>query len=276
MTEFLLFLQRFSSPLADMFFLAVSALTSEVVFFLVLGYIYWCLDKEQGYLLGLSMLLSFTVNSGLKNLFQIPRPYTYSLVRQIDMATGYGHSFPSAHAQLSTTFAVLLGKTVRKKWAWIAGIVLVALTGISRMYLGVHTPLDIAAGILLGVGMGLLGCLMVRHPEKRNLFSAVCLALTLLLLFFVRDKDLIKMAGFFSGFVAGHLLETNLIRSQLPEKNSLRLRKLAAGIFLVLAVKLAFSLLGLPSWAQYLSAGLMVTAGVPFLSKLITNRLQIG
>jgi undecaprenyl-diphosphatase len=71
----------------------------------------------------------------------------------------HGSSFPSAHAAYST-FYVWLAVTVvmrlrpgmaRGALVVVAGIVLAALIGLSRVYLGVHYLSDVSAGWALGV-----------------------------------------------------------------------------------------------------------------------------
>ena len=63
-------------------------------------------------------------------------------------------SFPSGHATQSTAFLVALvcmsrSGPVRAAATLVAGV-LVCTIGASRVYLGVHYPTDVAAGIILG------------------------------------------------------------------------------------------------------------------------------
>jgi undecaprenyl-diphosphatase len=65
---------------------------------------------------------------------------------------GSGRSFPSAHA--TNNFAVgtfLTGMFPRKWWLWLSIALLVA---VSRVFVGVHYPLDITAGAFLGAAIG--------------------------------------------------------------------------------------------------------------------------
>lgn len=66
-------------------------------------------------------------------------------------------SFPSGHS--TTTFAivaVLCWRYARTENAWLAwaGLAWAALVGLSRVYVGVHYPLDVLAGALLGTAFG--------------------------------------------------------------------------------------------------------------------------
>jgi undecaprenyl-diphosphatase len=82
--------------------------------------------------------------------FAIPRarPDVHALV-----ARPHTHSFPSGHAAIAFASATVLGAAVPRARPLL--YVLAALVAWSRVYVGVHFPLDVAAGALLGVGLGL-------------------------------------------------------------------------------------------------------------------------
>jgi undecaprenyl-diphosphatase len=65
------------------------------------------------------------------------------------------HSFPSGHAATSFACATVLGAAVPSVRVRVALFVLAALVAWSRVYVGVHYPLDVLAGALLGVVLGL-------------------------------------------------------------------------------------------------------------------------
>jgi undecaprenyl-diphosphatase len=99
--------------------------------------------------IGGGMLLS----SGLKELFDRPRPDLVPHAVQV-----YTLSFPSGHAMLSAVTYLTLGALLarvqprRRVKAYLLGlgILLTALIGISRVYLGVHWPTDVLAGWCAG------------------------------------------------------------------------------------------------------------------------------
>jgi len=78
---------------------------------------------------------------------------------------GSGRSFPSAHS--TNNFAVatfLAGIFPRKKWLWFS---LASLVAISRVYNGVHYPIDIAGGAALGATIGWMIFILYDWSEKR-------------------------------------------------------------------------------------------------------------
>lgn len=65
-----------------------------------------------------------------------------------------GFSFPSGHATIAFTMAVVLSRK-EPKWKWLF-FTLAVFISLSRIYLGKHYPLDVIAGGLLGWGIGML------------------------------------------------------------------------------------------------------------------------
>jgi membrane-associated phospholipid phosphatase len=86
-----------------------------------------------------------------------------------------GFGFPSGHATTVLAcwglVALLLGagRSIRVKIVlWTAAVVIVALVGLSRIYLGVHWWTDVVAGFALGgLWLCLLGLLLLRFVERR-------------------------------------------------------------------------------------------------------------
>lgn len=120
-------------------------------------------------LLGVSAIVGGTgVMSLLKQGFDRPRP---ALVEHGTLV--HNASFPSGHAMMAAmvylTLGILLARTQPKKRvrAFIVTIsmILTLLVGISRVYLGVHWPTDVAAGWMLGGAWALLFWLVAMRVD---------------------------------------------------------------------------------------------------------------
>ena len=73
----------------------------------------------------------------------------------------YGLSFPSIHAANCFAAATFLSLVEPATTPWVFG--LAAVVAYSRVYVGVHFPLDVAGGALLGLAFGLAGGFAFRR-----------------------------------------------------------------------------------------------------------------
>jgi membrane-associated phospholipid phosphatase len=146
-------LQAFASPALDDFMLFVTNLGSERAYILFLLVAYLAVDAVVGQRLAIALLAGFYLNFHLKGLFDTPRPYLIDpdVARgEAAVLTGPGAGFPSGHASGSATFWGLAAVYARRAWFWVLALVIIALVSLSRVYLGLHVPLDVWGGLVLG------------------------------------------------------------------------------------------------------------------------------
>jgi len=93
---------------------------------------------------------AFAVSMILKSIISRPRPFELlqSVTQHDLLATGFG--YPSGHTAIAVSLTVILYQVFPKQYRWIL-IALAVLVGLSRMSLGVHAPLDVVGGALIGL-----------------------------------------------------------------------------------------------------------------------------
>lgn len=115
--------------------------------------------RRYGLTSAAALLFSLLIcNLGLKPLVMRERPF---VGREIDLLVEapQDYSFPSGHTSSSFASATALASHGRS-WG-IAAYILAALIAFSRLYLYVHFPSDVAAGMLIGLLCGALARLLV-------------------------------------------------------------------------------------------------------------------
>ena len=112
----------------------------------------------------LSLLIT---NSVLKNLVKEARPFvTYpEIIPLVTHVSASSYAFPSGHASASFAAAPLFFHYLPKKFG-IPALILAFLVSFSRLYLGVHYPLDVLAGVVIGLGCAWLAVKMVRRVMR--------------------------------------------------------------------------------------------------------------
>jgi len=144
------------SPVADLFFGVLTGLGDGLIIALLCSLL--MLFRLR---LGMAALSAFIVSGLLaqllKRIFDMPRPpAVLEHVHVLGHALS-SHSFPSGHAAsdgVMVVLAFLLWSHVDWR-SWVVALLFV-LAAIGRIYVGVHFPLDVAVGLLLGIAaMGL-------------------------------------------------------------------------------------------------------------------------
>ena len=118
-----------------------------------------------------SVVGGLVISLVLKDLYDRPRPILFDH-RSHTMTA----SFPSGHSANSAvayfTMAVLMAKLVRSPWLkayiFFVGLLIPALVGFSRIFLGVHWPTDVIAGWLIGLSWGLIVWGVATFLQRRG------------------------------------------------------------------------------------------------------------
>jgi membrane-associated phospholipid phosphatase len=126
-------------------FLALTAMGDTLFYLIALSIAYWLGDRPSFRRVTVLVAVTAMLNSWLKLFFAIPRPSEIPWLAEAE-----GQSFPSGHAQTAAATWIWLACEFRRRWLTILAAVLIAGIAASRVYLGVHTPTDIAAGIAIG------------------------------------------------------------------------------------------------------------------------------
>ena len=193
----------------------------EGVYLLVLPVIFWSIHRRFGLRIGFVLLASMYVNNWLKVALSVVRPTGVPGIRTIAQATGPGYSLPSAHTQEALTFFGALAMALRKArgWAWVGALLLATVVGVSRIYAGLHWPVDVLLGLALGTVFSTLGWLVGKWWTYRNypfsVRATIALLLGILLLVFHRGVVSAEYASWMLGGMIGLLFEERFVGSDL-------------------------------------------------------------
>ncbi len=180
--SFLYLLERFRSPALDTIMQLITEFGGELIFLLVALIFFWCIDKRQGYYLMAVGFVGAISNQFLKLACQIPRPWVrdpnFTIVESA-RAGASGYSFPSGHSQNAVGTFGAIAICNSQKWVRILCIAIAVLVPFSRMYLGVHTPID----VLVGAGMALIFVFVLKPVcfQKDGAYIPALFAVMLLL-----------------------------------------------------------------------------------------------
>ena len=255
-------LESIRMPWLDTVMAAITHLGEETVFMVAALFVFWCVSKRHGYYLLAIGFAGTVLNQFLKLLFRIPRPWVldsdFTIVESA-RAQATGYSFPSGHSQNAIGTFGGIARFTRRKWVRAAAIVVAVLVPLSRMYLGVHTPLDVGVAAVIAVALVFaLYPLMERSDSRHGVMGAVLavmLALAVGSLLFVSlypfpaDVDAANLAsgvenawkllGATVGMLVGWWLDVRFIHFDTRAVWYVQLIKLVGGLALLLGIRAA-------------------------------------
>ena len=256
----LYWLESIRTPALDRFFAAITHLGSETLFMALAIIVFWCVSKKDGYYLLTVGFFGTLLNQFLKLVCRVPRPWVrdpqFTIV-EAARADATGYSFPSGHTQSAVASLGCTARFTKNRILRITCIVLTALVGLSRMYLGVHTPADVL--VSLGIGVLLVFALYPifansdEKPKGLSITIVILVALSFLYVLFVElnpwpsDMDAENLAH---GIKNGYLLfgcgaamlvcffvERKYIRFEVKAPWWAQIIKVVVGLALVMAVR---------------------------------------
>jgi membrane-associated phospholipid phosphatase len=269
--------------------------------------IYWCINKRSGIYILSSYTFAVAFNAVLKLTVCAYRPWIRDprIIPAGDaITTATGYSFPSGHTITATPIYGGIAVSVWKKMKWIAivCIVLIAVTGISRNYLGVHTPQDVVVALIEGAvflfAMHKILKYLEKNPGKENIFLIAGIILGIIAICYVTFKsypmdyvdgkllvDPQRMmkdgygdVGWFMGFCVGRFIEKTWVKFEAK----LTKETIATGIVGSLILFFLIQLLGSPlknllglQWGSFANNFILIifiTSLWPLVLKLVQKR----
>lgn len=255
---------------------AFTFLGDEEFFLLFLPVAYWLWRKEIMGRTGVILLFTFVVNALVKGIFQIPRPEILEHLVEAD-----GWSFPSGHAQGAMVLWGWLAWELKQRSSTIVSTIIILGVGFSRVYLGVHSPLDVLGGFSLGL-LSLLAYKFLLEqnfagwkplgPTRQSLIAFVGLMGLFMLAPEVSDVAL-KGGAAFIGFLAGVWHERKYLASEKGGGWSQAAFKIGLGfvgiVVIWIGLKQVFVSIGYTTdmalFIRYSLLGLWIGYGAPYL-----------
>lgn len=258
--EFLYVLENIRTPFLDSFFSLFTELGGETVYIVVAVIAFWCISKSLGYYMLSVGFVGVIFNQFLKITCRVPRPWVvdenFTIVEAArEAATGY--SFPSGHTQNAFAVFGTLALWFKNKILRLVAVVAIIIVAFSRMYLGVHTPLDVSISCVLGLILIFVFFPLFRDIEEnpkrmyKILLGIIMLNIAYLayveLWQFPADIDAENLAealknaytlmGASIGMLVAYFIDQRYINFEVKACFKAQIVKLVIGLALVLAIK---------------------------------------
>lgn len=146
----------------------ITSLGNAGLVWIALSVVLVCFRKTRRAGIGcaIALICSLIINNLiLKNLVARTRPYEVVDGLKLLVAKASDYSFPSGHSGSSFAASVVMLRLLPKKFG-IPAIILATLIALSRLYVGIHYPTDVLAGIITGT---ICGIIAIKLSKKLNI-----------------------------------------------------------------------------------------------------------
>ena len=255
-------LESIRTPLLDTILGAVTHMGGELFFMVIAVTVFWCVSKRMGYYLMTVGFFGTILNQFLKILCCVPRPWVkdpdFTIVESA-RAEATGYSFPSGHTQNAVATYGGIARYTRRRWLRGVCIALTLVICVSRMYLGVHTPLDVGVSFVIAAALVLLVYPLMEEADRRpRVLTAMigvmvlCSAAFIVYLYLRGDtgttaedtanyvsalQNAWKLTGATLGMLAANILDRRYIRFETQAVWWAQIIKLVVGFGLLLAIR---------------------------------------
>ena len=247
--QYLLMLQDLRNAtggIFDEFFNAISKFAVDILPFLPFV-IFWGVDKKWGYYFLTTHWVGELINGVIKLTVCAYRPWIRSdLIEPAGdsktAATGY--SFPSGHTRTATTVygSIFVWQKDKRRWLAVLCIVLIALTGFSRNFLGVHTPQDVIVAILESLiilfAVSFISKKVSGNDKTLDILTVIGVIVVIVSLIYIQVKpypmdydeagkllvnpskmmnDCFKACGSYLGLLIGSFVDRHYMHFEIPE-----------------------------------------------------------
>ncbi|XP_065783705.1 sphingosine-1-phosphate phosphatase 2 isoform X1 [Muntiacus reevesi] len=131
-----------------------AALGQEVFYITFLPFTHWNIDPYLSRRLTIIWVLVMYIGQVTKEILKWPRPFSPPVVK-LEKRVIAEYGMPSTHAMAATaiSFTLLISSMDRYQYPFVLGLMMAVvfstLVGLSRLYTGMHTVLDVLGGILI-------------------------------------------------------------------------------------------------------------------------------
>ncbi len=181
--ELLYALERIRIPILDEVMGLITHLGGEMFFMVIAVAVFWCVSKRMGYYLMTVGFFGTIINQFLKIVCCVPRPWvkdpSFTIVESA-RAEATGYSFPSGHTQNAVATYGGIARYTRRGWVRWLCVALVLVICFSRMYLGVHTLLDVGVSFLITAALVFAVYPLMEEADRRPMILTNLIALMVL------------------------------------------------------------------------------------------------
>ncbi len=264
------------------------------------SFIDWNLGNRLFLYLGAAQAL----NTLLKVMIAAKRPYQLSDTVKIhfDRSKEVGYGMPSGHAQIIATVWGGMALNMKKCGLTLVALLVIGMTGLSRIYLGVHSIEQVVAGYVVA----LVFIVLIRQSEHKIrafahhmslvkqigvilLLSTLMMSLSSVVLIrrygdvqdrgltlFTKLNDIPQGLGLAGGILIGTLIVNSIGRIQIDAKWSVKIIRFCFAVIIfvtwvaiieehILFAHINFYYLSVMSFVLRLGAGLLVSLGLPLV-----------